>query len=115
MKTNCWEYNHCGREPGGDKVYERGICPAALEWTLNGAHGGKNAGRACWVVAGTFCGGQPQGTRAKGISNCETCDFFKCVNREEHGDVCHRFELYSKLNLHLRDIDPTDSDDFQPH
>ncbi len=102
MKTNCWENKQCGREPGGVYVYEMGVCPAALEWTLNGAHGGKNAGRACWVIAGTFCGGEAQGPFAHKIDNCKNCGFFNLVNMEEHGDVCHRMELYGKMNLHLR-------------
>lgn len=30
-RTNCWEYFKCGREPGGSKVDELGVCPAATE------------------------------------------------------------------------------------
>ena len=29
MKKNCWEYKKCGREVGGAKVKDLGVCPAA--------------------------------------------------------------------------------------
>ena len=104
MKTNCWEFKECGREPGGLKARECGVCPAALEWTLNGAHGGKNAGRACWVIAGTYCGGCAKGTHADKLDTCEICDFFVSVQKEENGGVYPRFELYDKMNLNLKPV-----------
>jgi len=81
-KMNCWEFKKCGREPGGARK-ELGICPSATEAKLHGTHEGTNAGRACWVVVGTLCGGQIQGTFAKKLDNCETCDFYKLVRQEE--------------------------------
>lgn len=83
MKMNCWEYKQCGREKGGVKAAELGVCTAAAEVRLNGTHGGKLAGRACWVVAGTLCGGQEQGTFAQKYHNCEKCDFYRMVKQEE--------------------------------
>jgi hypothetical protein len=82
-KLNCWEHKKCGRQPGGHKVKELGICPATVEQALSGVHGGKNAGRACWVVAGSLCGGKIQGTYAQKLSNCWRCDFMKRVKQEE--------------------------------
>jgi hypothetical protein len=82
-KLNCWESKECGRQPGGKEAPELGICPAAVEKKLDGLHGGKNAGRACWLVAGTMCGGKVQGTFAQKYGNCEKCDFFKAVRLEE--------------------------------
>jgi len=82
-RLNCWEIKGCGREPGGKKVGEFGICPAATAKKLDGVHGGKNAGRSCWLVAGTMCGGAVQGTFAQKYGNCEMCDFFKSVREEE--------------------------------
>jgi len=82
-KLNCWEFKKCGRQPGGDKAQELGVCPAAAEQALDSAHGGKNAGRACWVVAGSLCGGKIQGTYAKKLLNCWRCDFLNAVKREE--------------------------------
>ena len=84
-KMNCWEVKKCGREPGGNNQ-ALGICPSATESKLNGAHGGKNAGRACWVVAGTLCGGEEQGTFAHKYNNCEKCDFYQSVKSEERSN-----------------------------
>lgn len=81
-KQNCWEFEKCGRQPGGERT-DLGICPAAVEKKLSGAHGGTNAGRACWVVAGTLCGGEVQGTFAKKYKNCEQCAFYQQVQKEE--------------------------------
>lgn len=73
----------CGREYGGVRVPELGTCPAAIERGLDGMHGGRNAGRSCWVVAGTFCGGQVQGSFAKKYRNCGRCNFYIKVRMEE--------------------------------
>ena len=81
-KLNCWEAKRCGREPGGNRK-DLGVCPASVEARLDGIHGGINAGRTCWIVAGTLCGGKVQGTFAKKYDSCEQCDFFSLVKEEE--------------------------------
>jgi len=73
----------CGRQPGGENVQEHGICPAALPNKYDGINEGKNGGRLCWVVAGTFCKKQVQGTFAQKLINCVNCEFFKMVQDEE--------------------------------
>lgn len=83
MKQNCWEFKGCGREPGGNKAGELGICPATSNTRLNGTHNGKAAGRSCWVVAGTLCGGIVQGTFARKFDNCIKCEFYNLVKKEE--------------------------------
>jgi hypothetical protein len=83
MKTNCWEFKKCGREPGGAKTGELGVCQAATTSRLDGTHSGKNAGRACWVVTGTLCKGEVQGSFAKKYQNCQKCDFYLAVQSEE--------------------------------
>ncbi len=82
-RENCWEFKQCHREPGGTKVSELGECPAATDVSCNGINEGKNAGRICWAVAGTFGGGKIQGTSAEKELSCMTCDFFKKVEAEE--------------------------------
>ncbi len=83
MKKNCWEVKNCGREVNGAKSLNLGVCIAVTESRLNGVHDGQNAGRSCWVVAGTLCGGKPQGTFAQKEQNCIKCDFYKTVREEE--------------------------------
>ncbi len=82
-KTNCWEHKNCGRWPGGPRTAELGICPVTTDQQLDGAHGGEKAGRACWVVAGSLCGGKIQGAYAQKLSNCWKCDFMNAVKKEE--------------------------------
>ena len=86
MKKNCWEFKNCGRYPGGPDVAELGVCPAATDTTRDGINGGKGAGRHCWWIAGTFCGGKPQGTWAAKLFTCTKCDFFMHVREEEGAD-----------------------------
>ncbi len=82
-KKNCWEIKNCGREPGGARAAEMGICTAASDTASDGRNDGKNAGRYCWRVAGTFCGGKVQGDMAAKIMDCLECDFFQEVKEEE--------------------------------
>jgi hypothetical protein len=86
MALNCWEAKDCGREPGGLRARELGVCPAAIVAAVNGVNHGKNAGRACWAVAGTLCGGKVQGSFASKMVNCLECAFYKDVRSEEGWD-----------------------------
>jgi hypothetical protein len=76
----------CGRQPGGENAGDN-PCPASIEKKLDGVHGGRNAGRACWIVAGTFCKGKPTGTFADKLEDCLICPFMKLVREEEGGDL----------------------------
>ena len=71
---NCWEYKRCGREEGGSKSKESGICPAYPDF-----------GQQCARVAGTLCGGKVQGTFALKLGNCQNCGFYK----SEHYDLTY--------------------------
>ncbi len=55
----CWNYNNCGH--GKDS-----LCPAVNQ----------KAGRSCWLVAKTLCGGNVHGKRAKRTKSCEGCGFY---------------------------------------
>jgi hypothetical protein len=94
-KLNCWEYKKCGRQPGGP--HERGLCPATTAKRLDGAHGGTNAGRACWVVGETLCNDQVQESFSKKYDSCVECDFYKTVKEEESS----LFQLSASLFLKL--------------
>lgn len=85
-KINCWEAKGCGREPGGTRTQQMGTCPAATRTQLEGVHGGRSGGRACWAVVGTLCGGKVQGTYAQKMATCEDCAFYGRVKDEEGGD-----------------------------
>ena len=83
MPVNCWEMKKCGREPGGSKIKEMGVCPAATSDKCNNINHGLKGGRICWAVTGTFCGGKVQGTFASKQLSCMTCEVYKKVKAEE--------------------------------
>lgn len=63
---NCWEFKKCGREEGGGKAGELGVCPAYPDH-----------GKSCARCTGTLCGGQVQGSFAMKLSSCMDCDYYK--------------------------------------
>lgn len=79
---NCWEFKKCGREPGGARTSELGVCPASVCSDRDGINGGRQGGRICWTVAGTLCGGQVRGTFAQKLLACSRCDFLRRVEEE---------------------------------
>jgi len=82
-RKNCWEFKKCGRQQGGEKSKELGVCPASLPNEFNDVNKGRNGGRFCWAIAGTQCGGKVQGTYARKFMCCLECDFLKQVNEDE--------------------------------
>lgn len=68
---NCWEIKNCGRQIGGPKAGELGVCVAAQD----------GFGHSCWAIAGTLCGGKIQGTAAQKELNCMVCPVYKEYNR----------------------------------
>ena len=83
MKKNCWEVKQCERYPGGQKVDEFGICPAAIEKRIHGVNGGINGGRICWAIEETLCGNNVQGSITEKLKDCLQCDFYGIVKKEE--------------------------------
>lgn len=97
-KINCWEFKKCGREPGGELSNHLGICPASVNTSMNGLNGGKNGGRICWLVAGTF--GKSRASyadcvEAEKLRSCLECEFHNLVLKEEG------YELHETLPLAL--------------
>lgn len=83
-KKNCWEVMKCGRQPGGTKAKEYGVCSAAkLPSFFDGKNEGKSGGRYCWKITGTLCGGKVQGTFADKVKDCTKCEFYLLVRNEE--------------------------------
>jgi len=81
-KINCWEFMKCNRGPDDTKGENCKICPATLNSSLNGLNEGEKSGRACWLVAGTFCNHKVSGTYAEKIDSCRHCAFYKEVNKK---------------------------------
>ena len=96
-KLNCWEYKKCGRQPQGPHVKDMGLCPASMETALDDVHEGANAGRACWVISGTLCKGEIQGTFANKYKNCEVCDFYQLVRKEEGPNFVYSVVLLKRI------------------
>jgi len=71
---NCWEFKQCGREAGGAKAKEFGVCPAYPDH-----------GRECATKAGTLCGGKVQGTFADKMNSCLKCAFYQSDHYARRG------------------------------
>jgi hypothetical protein len=82
-KYNCWELLQCGREEGGRKVAELGICAATQAGKGDGINDGIHRGRICWAVAGTICGEKVQGVFAQKRETCRMCPVYLLVKEEE--------------------------------
>jgi len=96
QKLNCWEFHKCGRELKNGQN-DADACPVTTEIKLNKVHDGHQAGRACWVIAGTYCRGEVQGSFAKKYSYCEKCDFYRQVRQEEGAKFQLSIVLLNKL------------------
>ena len=85
-KVNCWDFLECGRETEGS-------CPVLVESKLDGVNGGKSAGRVCWIIDGTFCRNEIQGTFMQKYRTCKECDFFKLVGSEEEEKLVFNIDI----------------------
>lgn len=79
-KKNCWEFRNCGKDSAGQGD---SACPATTCKDLDGIHGGRNAGRACWVAAGSLNNDEQPEQRPHKQKDCWMCDFFNAVREEE--------------------------------
>jgi len=84
MSVNCWEYNNCAKEPKGEQAKKSGECLALTYTRANGYLGGKNGGKSCCYITGSFCSGVLKGTSKEKEKQCGTCDFYKKL-KKEHG------------------------------
>lgn len=98
FKKNCWEHKACGRQPGGEKTGELGVCPVANFTRAHGINSGINGGRSCWAIEGTFCGGEVQGSFAQKMGGCMQCDFYNMVRQEEGVEYIASKEIIKRLN-----------------
>jgi len=101
-KLNCWEFMHCGREPGGRNMLELGICPAASDSLPNGINSGKNGGRSCWIVRGTLCGEMRPSGHGDKLAECGNCKFRRRVEEEEGAEGLREEMLVGFEQLPIR-------------
>ncbi len=87
-KLNCWEARKCGREQGGTKTGDLGVCPAATDTSGNGMNGGINGGRICWAISGTLCDGRVQGNYSQKAFSCMHCFVFNQIKEDEGSGDC---------------------------
>ena len=97
VKLNCWEFMKCGRQPGGEKVDELGVCPASIESRTDGMNSGKMGGRSCWAITGTYCDGKVQGEFASKMVGCLECKFYRIVVHEEGVNYQSAKEILDRL------------------
>lgn len=97
-KLNCWEFKQCGRELGGEKAFELGVCPAVTNVMLDRMNNGINAGRACWVIKGTMCDGIVEGAFEQKYKGCALCNFYVHVKEEEGKDFVPTMTLLKMLD-----------------
>ena len=98
MKKNCWEVKNCERQVGGKNTWALGVCPATTETRLHGVHNGINAGRSCWIMSGTLCGGQVQRSLGEKLKKCQQCEFYVQVKTEEGNQYISSPMLIAKMN-----------------
>jgi hypothetical protein len=83
-KQNCWAFMKCGREPSGIMVPDLGVCLAATDILADGLNSGKNGGRICWAIAGSYANlDNMVCTYAAERFSCINCPFFALVEKEE--------------------------------
>jgi len=92
-KLNCWEFKKCGslNDRESRENFRKCLVPGMTMY--DGVHGGKNAGRVCWLIPDTRCDSELQSTFANKLKHCSGCDFYKLVEKEE-GD---RLEMPMKI------------------
>lgn len=92
----------CGRGAGdGSIITGRDVCPAATDKSYDGINSGTCAGRFCWAVCGTMCGGSVQGTFAEKRDSCVQCNFYLRVQAEQ-GTVNLRTKFLRFVNPDIK-------------
>lgn len=95
-KMNCWEYMSSGRHRDeGEEGCSQ--CPVPQMANYDGINGGKNGGRACWIITGTLCDRDIQLTFAHKLATCLKCDFYKAVEEEEGNNLCLPIDIIEHI------------------
>ncbi len=99
-KSNCWEAMKCGRETGGDKADELGVCPVSSFISADNINGGVNGGRICWIIDENGCN--------NGLIHrkefCFQCEFrYKVLAEEGLLNVCRNTGSFLEIYGHMKD------------
>ncbi|MBF0614765.1 MAG: hypothetical protein G8237_13780 [Magnetococcales bacterium] len=92
-KPNCWDFFQCMRSRHGARM-EGTPCPVSLMSSYQGCNGGVAAGRACWMIEGTFCTvskcgvDDERGGYEFKKDHCDHCEF-KALVKEQEGKGFH--------------------------
>ena len=76
LENRCWEAKHC----------DGTNCPAY-----------KNECGRCWLVAGTMCGGKPQGKFVEKYNSCIECEVFQAAMGD---DKVHKLREFVFILIH---------------
>ena len=76
LENRCWEVKHC----------DETNCPAY-----------KNECGRCWLVAGTMCGGKPQGKFVEKYNSCIECEVFQAAMGD---DKVHKLREFVFILIH---------------
>ena len=82
-KLNCWEFMKCGKGPSGNGNGKCAVCPVAANSLADGANGGINGGRICWIIAEAYSNGEVKCSKLHRDSSCFSCRFRYRVMLEE--------------------------------
>lgn len=100
MKRNCWDVMQCGRQHGGARTNELGVCSVSTEKRLDGVNGGTNGGRSCWVLPLTlYCDDKVRREFTKKFASCFYCRFYELVREEEGNNFALSNEITEKLDM----------------
>lgn len=79
----------CGRGPSDSGNGQSRVCPVAEKVLADGANGGANGGRICWIIAETCDDGAVQCSALHRKTSCFSCEFrYKVMAEEGLLNVC---------------------------
>lgn len=87
-RIQCWEFMKCGREKDSS-------CSAVIQ----------QAGRRCWQVAGTLCGGKAQCDYARKLTSCYECGFLQSI--KEYGESMKKKRRHERLEMNVQEASCT--------
>ena len=88
LRMNCWEYMASGRHRDGSGKEGCSQCPVPQMTNYDGINGGRNGGRACWIITGTLGDRDVQMTFSHKLATCLKCNVYIAIKEEEGDNLC---------------------------